>query len=88
MREWLNAILSFIGGTSLTDEEYDSINFLNLTVQEYNQAAYDQLSKVLETRENVSTMQSRLAGFFKAKGLEALVVADTAKSQILVGMPL
>lgn len=87
MRAWLNAILTFIGSTSLTDDEYDSINFLELEVNTYNQAAYDQLSKVLEARENVSTMQERLAGFFRAKGLTDLTVADTAKSQILVGMP-
>lgn len=88
MREWLNAILAFIGTTSLTDDEYNSINFLNLENGTYNQAAYDQLSKVLAGRETMSTMQERLAGFFRAKGLTDLTVADTAKSQILVGIPL
>ena len=88
MREWLNAILGFIGSTSLTDDEFDSINFLHLENQVYNQAAYDEISKVLAGRELMSTMQDRLAGFFRAKGLTELTVADTAKSQILVGMPL
>lgn len=88
MREWLNAILSFIGAPSLTDDEYDSINFLHLENGVYNQAAYDELSKVLAARETMSTMQERLAGFFRAKGLTDLTVADTAKSQILVGIPL
>lgn len=88
MRDWLNAILIFIGATSLTDDEYNSINFLNLTVQDYNQSAYDELSKVLSSRETMSTLQERLAGFFRAKGLTTLTVADVAKSQILVGLPL
>ena len=88
MRDWLNAILGFIGSESLTDGEYATINALPLEVNVYNQAAYDQLSKVLATREGMSTMQDRLAGFFRAKGLTTLTVADTAKSQVLVGIPL
>lgn len=88
MRDWLNAILIFIGAPSLTDAEYNSIDFLPLEVSVYNQPAYDELSKVLAEREDVSTMQSRLAGFFRAKGLDTLTPADTAKSQILVGLPL
>lgn len=88
MREWLNAIFTFIGAPSLTDGEYNSINFVNITNGTYNQAAFDELSKVLASRETVSTMQKRLAGFFTSKGLDNLTVADTAKSQILVGIPL
>lgn len=71
----------------MTDEEYATVNVLPLTINTYNQAAYDQLSKVLASRENVSTMQDRLAGFFRAKGATDLTVADVAKSQILVGIP-
>lgn len=88
MREWLNAILGFITAPALTDEEYASMNLLNVTNGTYDQAAYDQLSKVLSSRETVSTMQDRLSGFFRAKGLTTLTPADTAKSQILVGIPL
>lgn len=88
MREWLNAILTFIGAASLSDAEYNTINFLHLEVSVHNQAAYDELSKVLAERETMSTMQERLAGFFRAKGLTDLTVADTAKSEILVGIPL
>ena len=87
LRQWLNAILSFIGTTSLTDVEYDSMNFLNLENGTYNQAAYDQLSAVLASRELVSTMQSRLVGFFNAKGL-GVTPADVAKSEIFLGAEL
>jgi hypothetical protein len=85
MRDWLNAIFTFIGTSSLTDPEYASINFLNLEVNNYNQAAYDELSKVLEGRENVSTMQARLVGVFHAKGLTGLAVASTGSSEIYLG---
>lgn len=88
MRDWLNAILVFIGATSLTDDEYDSINFLSLDTGLYNQAAYDELSKVLASRELVSDMQDRLAGFFKAKGLTTLTEADNARSEIFIGSAL
>lgn len=87
MRDWLNNILTFIGTTSLTDQEFDSINFLNLVTNTYNQSAYDELSKVLQNRENVSTMQVRLAGVFSAKGLD-VVVRDTGKSRIFLGAAL
>lgn len=84
MRDWLNAILGFIGTSSLTDVEYNSINFLNLTTNVYNQAAYDELSKVIATRDGVSTLQGKLVGFFTAKGL-AVSPAVTGNSKIYLG---
>lgn len=87
MRDWLNAILGFIGTTSLTDIEYASMNLLNVDVQVYSQAAYDELSKVLTSREAVSDMQQRLVGVFKAKGTD-VSPAITAKTNILLGIPL
>lgn len=84
MRAWLNGILQLIGGATLTDEEYDSINFLHLTVNTYNQAAYDELSKVLLGRENVSTQQEKLIAFFKLKDLD-VAPAKTGKSNIYLG---
>jgi hypothetical protein len=84
MRAWLNGILTFIGTSTLTDPEYDSINFLNLELNNYNQAAYDELSKILEARENVSTLQARLIGLFAAKGLD-VAPAVTGNSEIYLG---
>ncbi len=87
MRDWLNAILGFIGTTSLTDQEWNGINASDMTTQTYNQAAYDQLSKVLLGRENVSDLQQRLIGIFKAKGTD-VAPAVTAQTNILLGMAL
>ena len=87
MRDWLNAILGFIGTTSLTDIEYAGMNLLNVETQIYSQAAYDALAGVLAGRENVSQMQARLVGVFKAKGTD-VNPAVTAKTNILLGMAL
>lgn len=84
MRDWLNAILTFIGTTSLTDVEYSSIDQTGMVSMTYNQEAYDQLSAILVSRENVSTMQDRLIGFFKAKGFD-VAAANTASSEIYFG---
>lgn len=84
MRDWLNAVLIFIGTTSMTDAEYAAINVVGMTSQVYNQAAYDQLSALLLSREAVSTMQSRLTGVFQAKGAEITAVV-TAKTNIYLG---
>lgn len=84
MRDWLNAIFTFIGTSSLTDEEYAGMNFLNMTSQVYNQAAYDQLADVLEAREAVSDLQQRLIGIFKAKGV-SVTPNPLAKTNIYIG---
>ena len=84
MRDWLNAILAFIGSTSLTDDEYDSINFVDVTNGVYDQASYDALAGVLETREAVSTMQERLVGVFTAKGADIEEI-EQASSNIYIG---
>lgn len=84
MRDWLNAILVFIGATSLTDDEYNSMNLLNVTNGVYDQFAYDQLAGVLTSREAVSDLHDRLVGIFRAKGFE-VNAAQTGKSNIFIG---
>ena len=84
MRDWLNSVMAFIGSTSLTDEEWAAVNVLEMTTLEYNQAAYDQLSEVLVSRESVSTMQVRLAALFTAKGA-TFTPAALAETNIYLG---
>lgn len=84
MRDWLNAIFTFIGTSSLTDQEYNGMNFVDMVAQTYNQAAYDNLSAVLLARESASTMQSRLVGVFKAKGAD-IKELEIAKTNIYLG---
>lgn len=87
MRDWLNAIFTFIGAASLSDLEYAAIDTSKLTLLTYNQAAYDALSAVLATRDSVSTMQARLIGIFAAKGF-TVSPADTGKTNIYLGSAL
>lgn len=84
MRAILDAILSFIGATSLTDLEFAGIG-LDDTSDDL--ANYEALLGVLDSRELVSGMQKRLQYYYVAKGVD-VPVADLGKSNILIGAPL
>lgn len=84
LRDFLNAILAFIGASSLTDVEYSSVNVLDIEVGVYNLAAYTQLSNVLISREAVSTTTDRLRYFFMSKDVNVPAPA-IASSNIFVG---
>lgn len=68
----------------MTDVEYSAVNVTGMTSMVYNQAAYDQLSALLLSREAVSDMQTRLYGIFLAKGAQITKV-ETAKTNIFLG---
>lgn len=81
MRDFLNLILSFIGASSLTDTEFNS---LTITEQVYTVEVYESLLGVLESRESVSDTATRLKYYFLARGVE--VTTDyTPKSNIFIG---
>jgi hypothetical protein len=84
MRNWFNSILVFIGESSLTDAEYDSINFVHLVVLTYDQYAYDELAAILTARGSIGTSQERLIGLFKAKGTD-VDSSSVAQSNIYLG---
>lgn len=87
MRVFLNAILSFIGSESLTDDEFDALPE-GLT-QEYTKAVYEALKAVLQGREGVSGQLTKLKSYFEAKGVDVSAVATReAASQIFVGAAL
>ncbi len=86
LREFLNAIFSFIGSESLTDGEYDSLPS-GLT-QAYDADNYEALKAVLIARESISLQYSKLKAFFVAKGLIIQAVARPPTSQILFGASL
>ncbi len=83
MREFLNAIFSFIGSESLTDEEFDALD--SELPETYSAEVYEALKGVLIARESVSLQYSRLKAFFVAKGLIIQAVARPPTSQILFG---
>jgi hypothetical protein len=84
MRDALNAILSFIGVESLTDEEFDSID---LDTMDDQVAVYEELKIVLEDRELGSAMTTRLQNYFLAKGT-SVVSPSSPDSNIWVGSSL
>jgi hypothetical protein len=81
MRDYLNAILQFIGAESLTDEEFDSID---LESTEDQVAVYNVLLAILEARELVSEMRARLQNYFLAQGTQVSLPA-AAVTNIFVG---
>lgn len=82
MREFLDAILAFILCSTLTDDEWATIDDLN--DQSYTLANYEALLGILDARESVSQARDRLAYYFKAAGVE-IVASSNGKSNIYVG---
>jgi hypothetical protein len=80
-REYLNGILSSIGTTSLTDDEFYSISADPIGL---NSDTYDSLETILEARELASNVHTRLHDYFESRDVD---VADptTGKSNIYVG---
>lgn len=81
MRDFLNGILTFIGASSLTDEEFETATS---ELPLYDQSTYDDLSSILKSREMVSTYLDRLNAYYKAKGV-SISEANNGKSNILLG---
>lgn len=84
MRDFLDAILTFIGAESLTDEEFATVE---AEIPIYDQDTYDALADILEAREAVSSTQDMLVAYYTARGVE-VTPNSTAKSNILIGIEL
>lgn len=81
MRDFIDSILTFIGTSSLTDNEFDS---LTIQAAAYDVETYNAIWAILDSRESISTLGDRLTYYFQAKGLE-ITTPSSAKSNILVG---
>lgn len=86
MRDFFDAILTFIDSESLTDGEFNSLPS-GLT-EEYNVANYNALKDILQERESVSGQLKKLNAYFVSKGVDTLAPAYTPNSQIFIGSPL
>lgn len=91
MRDFLNAILAFIGSESLTDEEFSNIEDQGTFVL-YSKATYDVLKATIEARESVSGQAKKLKLYFIARGVDVSEAAElkthTPRSNILIGVAL
>jgi len=67
LRDFLNAILTIIGASSLTDEEFDS---LTLVQAWFDVETYEALLSIIDSREVVSNTRDRLTYYFLARGVE------------------
>lgn len=86
LRQFIDAIFSLIGASSLTDLEYAEIPEETI-VGTYDQALYEMLAEILVARDAVSNTQERLIAFFKVKNVDVAPVS-TARSNILAGLVL
>ena len=77
----MDAILAFIGSTSLTNDEFDTID---LESQSYTVECYEALLAVLDSRESVSNARDRLRYYFLARDV-SVTETSAAKSNILIG---
>lgn len=80
MRDFLNAILTFLSLSSLTDDEFDSLEIesAGLDVE-----TYEALDAIVAARDSVSDARDRLRYYFLAKGVSITEVEGS--SNILVG---
>ena len=65
MRDFIDAILAFIGSESLSDDEFATIE---IDDEEYSVEVYEAILGVLQSRENVSGQAERLQNYFLAAG--------------------
>lgn len=81
MRDFFDSILEFIVATSLTDDEFATTTSL---IPIYDQGTYDDLARVLESRESISVLKDRLVQYYKARGVD-VAPKSVAKSNIYIG---
>ncbi len=83
MRDFLDAILSFIACSTLSDDEWATID--TLTDQSYTLANYNALLGILIARESVSNATDRLKKYFQSAGVTITEEPVLAKSNIYLG---
>jgi hypothetical protein len=86
MRDLMNVILSFIGATSLTDDEFAAASLT--ATNSYSTETYLALLNVIDNRELVSDTRDRLRYMFLARGISLPEETSTDKSNIFVGASL
>lgn len=82
-RTEIDAILAFIGTTSLTDDEWSS---MDIDDESNDRDVYEALLLVLDERGSLTNYQDRLTSYYAAKGIS--FEAATGKSNIFVGSDL
>lgn len=81
MRDFVDAILIFIGAASLSDSEFAS---LASSLQIYTVELYTELLAIIDARESVSGTRDRLTCYFLARGVE-VSASSPGRSNIYIG---
>jgi hypothetical protein len=81
MRDFVDAILAFIGTASLNDDEFELIEE---TAQSYTAELYADMLEVLDEREAISSVRDQLTAYFTARGVE-VTASSAGTSKILIG---
>jgi hypothetical protein len=81
IREFVDAILAFIGASSVTDSEFELITEED---EVYSPELYAQMLAVLDTRELVSNTRDRLTYYFQAANA-TINETDAGVSKIFLG---
>lgn len=84
MRDFINAILQFIGVETLTDQELAE-HFAVDVDQDYSKNTYDAVKGLLEERDTVSDSVLKLQYYFMAAGTDIGDNVVIANSNILIG---
>jgi len=86
MREFVNFILNFIGSSSLTTEEFES---LDIPSYGNNIDTFDAIKMLLIERDETTETTTRLKYYFEGRGVNVGdPVLETAKSNIFIGSSL
>lgn len=88
MRDFLNAILAFIGTSSLIDEEFEQMED-EISSFGYNMETFTAIKMLLVERDETTETTERLQFYFMAKGLDFDIdPASPPQSNILIGSAL
>lgn len=85
MRDFLDAILAFISCSSLSDDEWGTID--TLIDESYTLENYEALLGILDARESVSAARDRLRYYFLAAGVE-VSESSNPQSNVFIGAAL
>lgn len=86
LREFLDSVFDEIDSESLTDDEFATVT--ETVTEELNQASYDALKAVLQSREAVSGQLKKLNAYYVSQGVDVSGATYAANSQIFVGSEL
>lgn len=85
IRAAVNAILTFIGLATLSDEEYDWLVDQGITGSSTPAEVYAAMVEMLDARDATSAQKDRLRSYFLAKNADIGEAPETGDSNVFIG---